>query len=147
MARAALLSSSRWRKAAVALGLMASPHLFPALPAAAQTVAATPEIVITAPKPSHACDAADGGTAPVLNYACLTQALQAKAGVTPPDAVARPATDLASPGDTGTFSYSATKQRMGDQFGVSATPQRPPAPVYAPPAAAPARPVTTRPPA
>lgn len=81
-----------------------------------------------AAQPSHdTCVDVQVGTA--QSYACLNQKLQA---------VARQAHDAPAPGqmpatanspsnETGQFNEAATRNRLGDQFGKSVTPERPPA--------------------
>ncbi len=66
-----------------------------------------------------------------LSFACLNQALKDGAG-----APAAPVYDVkdavgdGAPTKVGTFSYAGTSIRMGDSFGKSAIPQRPPAPSF-----------------
>ena len=89
-------------------------------------VPAVGEVIVNG-KPS--CSAGGGHG---LDLGCLNNQLQtaAKAGdpassVTP-DAVR----DAQTPSKAGTFSQTATAERLGKNFGKSAQPYRPPAPVY-----------------
>ncbi|WEK02141.1 MAG: hypothetical protein P0Y59_10830 [Candidatus Sphingomonas phytovorans] len=90
------------------------------------------EILVTGHRPD-ACDPAAARAA--IDYACLNGALKTAATTaqpTPPtvDATIAQAT---TPSKVGTFSHAATAQRMGQNFGHSAQPYRPPSAQYANP--------------
>jgi hypothetical protein len=68
-----------------------------------------------------------------LSFDCLNQTLKDAAqdhSTTPPAVTAKDVTGSGAPTTVGTFSYTATSIRMGNAFGHSATPQRPPAPSF-----------------
>jgi hypothetical protein len=68
-----------------------------------------------------------------LSFDCLNQNLKDAAqdhGPTAPAVTAKDVTGSGAPTTVGTFSYTATSIRMGNAFGHSATPQRPPAPSF-----------------
>lgn len=94
------------------------------------------ELLVIGRRPAPPCIRAAAEGKQVIDYACLTQELArgsasvSSAGQAALDAAAAQARD---PSRSGTFSFTATQQRMGSNFGVSATPARPPRPVYAPP--------------
>jgi len=98
--------------------------------------AAQDELLVIGRSPAGSCaqTRADGGQA--IDYACLTRGL-ASAPLSGPSAgkaaVDTAAAQARAPSRSGTFSFTATQQRMGSNFGVSATPNRPPRPVYGPP--------------
>ncbi len=88
------------------------------------------DILVTGQRPGSTCDGRT--SAQPIDYACLNGQLQTAAKGAPParsaaDAVTSQAT---TPSKAGTFSFSATSQRMGKNFGHSAQPYRPPPPVY-----------------
>jgi len=88
---------------------------------------ATDDILVNG-KRDTACPPAKG----TIDYTCLNGDLQAAASAGQP---APPAADAATsqvdvPSRVGTFSYSATHQRLGSNFGHSVTPARPPAPTF-----------------
>ncbi len=70
-----------------------------------------------------------------LNLACLNGQVKAAAaaGNPPPPAIDATTAEANTPSKVGTFSQSATSERLGKNFGHSAQPYRPPAPVYANP--------------
>jgi len=85
------------------------------------------------PQPSHdTCVDVQVGSA--QSYACLNQKLQAAARQAHNDpAPGQAPANANSPGNvTGQFNEDATRNRLGDNFGKSVTPERPPA-FYAPP--------------
>lgn len=108
-------------------------------PARAQEVAAQTrsdrdakrDILVTGQRPAPGCTGQSA--AQPVDYACLNGELKAAATSVPPpapsaaDAVTAQAT---TPSKVGTFSHTATAQRMGQNFGKSAQPYRPPAPQY-----------------
>jgi hypothetical protein len=68
-----------------------------------------------------------------LSFDCLNQNLKDAAqdhAPTAPAVTAKDVTGSGAPTTVGTFSYTATSMRMGNAFGHSATPQRPPAPSF-----------------
>jgi hypothetical protein len=68
-----------------------------------------------------------------LSFDCLNLNLKDAAqdhGPTAPAVTAKDVTGSGAPTTVGTFSYTATSIRMGNAFGHSATPQRPPAPSF-----------------
>ena len=68
-----------------------------------------------------------------LSFDCLNQTLKDAAqehADTAPAVSAKDVTGSGAPTTVGTFSYTATSIRMGNAFGHSATPQRPPAPSF-----------------
>lgn len=77
-----------------------------------------------------ACPQASGGHG--LDLACLNRQLQAaaKAGDPASPQIPDAARDAQTPSKVGTFSQTATAERLGKTFGKSAQPYRPPAPVY-----------------
>jgi hypothetical protein len=84
-------------------------------------------------QPSHdTCVDVQVGSA--QSYACLNQKLQAAARQAHNDpAPGQAPANANSPGNvTGQFNEDATRNRLGDNFGKSVTPERPPA-YYAPP--------------
>jgi len=95
--------------------------------------ATTPDVLVTGQHPGSACTAST--PARPVDYACLNQALKAavKAGRPAPPAVDAATAQANTPSKVGTFSHAATAQRMGQNFGHSAQPYRPPAPTYANP--------------
>ncbi len=80
----------------------------------------------------ESCSAPSAGGARGIDYDCLNSALKTAASAgQPPLPGADATTDQANvPSRVGTFSYSATSERMGKNFWHSATPYRPPPPVY-----------------
>lgn len=89
------------------------------------------DILVTGQRPASSCTGQS--SAQPVDYACLNGELKAAAANTAPpassaaDAITSQAT---TPSKVGTFSHTATGQRMGQNFGKSAQPYRPPAPVY-----------------
>jgi hypothetical protein len=83
--------------------------------------------------PGDSCvDAGAQGTRS-LSFDCLNQKLKDAAqehDSTTPTANAKDVTGTGAPTTVGTFSYTGTSIRMGDAFGKSAIPQRPPAPSF-----------------
>jgi hypothetical protein len=68
-----------------------------------------------------------------LSFDCLNQELKDAAQDHPdtaPAVSAKDVTGTGAPTQVGTFSYTGTSIRMGNAFGHSATPQRPPAPSF-----------------
>ena len=68
-----------------------------------------------------------------LSFDCLNQELKDAAqdhADTAPAVSAKDVTGTGAPTTVGTFSYTATSIRMGNAFGHSAIPQRPPAPSF-----------------
>ena len=68
-----------------------------------------------------------------LSFECLNQTLKDAAqqqSETAPTVSAKDVTGTGAPTTVGTFSYTATSIRMGNAFGHSAIPQRPPAPSF-----------------
>jgi hypothetical protein len=68
-----------------------------------------------------------------LSFDCLNQSLKDAAqqqSDTAPAVSAKDVTGSGAPTTVGTFSYTGTSIRMGNAFGHSATPQRPPAPSF-----------------
>lgn len=112
-------------------------------PAAAQEAPkadpARRDIVVTGTRPQSGCTAvapnASQSSAGQPDLACLNGELQAaaRAGQPLPSAVDATTAQATVPSKVGTFSYSATQQRMGQNFGKSATPYRPPTPTYTTP--------------
>lgn len=98
--------------------------------------AAGTTITVTASRPTPSCTRppANGG-GPPIDYACLTRSLKAEARSAPggTSAIDAAAAQAHVPSRVGTFSFSATAQRMGSNFGKAAMPYRPPPPVYANP--------------
>jgi hypothetical protein len=79
----------------------------------------------------------DGQKAPDMS--CLNQQLEQKAAAARPVPVIPPV-DARSPSvQTGGFNQAAVAQQYGQNFGKSAQPYRPPAPVYASPLGGPSR--------
>ena len=67
------------------------------------------------------------------SYACLNEKLAAEARAAQKSSAADAPYNATSPGNvTGQFNESATRNRLGDQFGKSVTPERPAA-VYGAP--------------
>lgn len=102
---------------------------------AATDVQAKSDVVVTGKRPGSTCGGAT--SAQPIDYACLNSELKTAAAAAQPtpsaaDAVTSQAT---TPSKVGTFSHTATAQRMGQNFGKSAQPYRPPAPIYSNPAA------------
>ncbi|MDD4889949.1 MAG: hypothetical protein PHU85_08450 [Phycisphaerae bacterium] len=97
------------------------------------------EVVVTGKRPSDCT--AKAGTAKAPDYACLSFELKAaaKPGQSGPPAEDAITGQADQPNKAGTFSYSATHQRLGSNFGKSAQLARPPAPVFTTPVV-PARP-------
>lgn len=89
------------------------------------------DIVVTGRPSGSACTG--GASAQPIDYACLNAALKATATAAQP-ARERAAAEADRPSKVGTFSFAATAQRMGANFGHSAQSYRPPAPRYANPA-------------
>ncbi|MEP9360979.1 hypothetical protein [Sphingomonas sp. KR3-1] len=84
-----------------------------------------PGIVVTGQAP--ACRPAD--------LACLNAQLKLSGAGHPTPSPAREGeAEATTPSRVGTFSQTATAQRMGRNFGKAATPYRPPAPSYSHPA-------------
>ncbi len=68
-----------------------------------------------------------------LSFDCLNQQLKADADDkpdAPPTVTARDVIGTGAPTTVGTCSYTGTSIRMGNAFGHSAIPQRPPAPSF-----------------
>ena len=68
-----------------------------------------------------------------LSFECLNQTLKDAAqqqSETAPAVSAKDVTGSGAPTQVGTFSYTGTSIRMGNAFGHSAIPQRPPAPSF-----------------
>lgn len=68
-----------------------------------------------------------------LSFDCLNQNLKDAAqdhGAAPPAVTAKDVTGSGAPTTVGTFSHTATSIRMGNAFGHSAIPQRPPTPSF-----------------
>lgn len=89
---------------------------------------ALPPVHVQAPATASCVDVQVEG-AESLSFDCLNQQLKAAAqdqADNQPAAGARDVTGTGAPTSVGTFSYTATSIRMGDAFGRSATPQRPP---------------------
>lgn len=110
--------------------------LLAATPASAQTVA-LPPVKVEAPPQACTDVQVDGQRRPAL--ACLNAQLKASAqDATPPtdpNAAIHDVVGNGEPNKVGTFSRTGQSIRMGNTFGTSSKPQRPPAPVYAPPLA------------
>jgi|GEM_PF-2603315 len=104
-----------------------------------QAVRADSDVVVTGRRPPD-CTATTG-TVKAPDYACLNFELKAAAKTDQPGPRAEDAItgQADQPSKVGTFSYSATHQRLGSNFGKSAQPYRPPAPVFTTPIV-PARP-------
>lgn len=88
--------------------------------------------VVVNGKRAETCAPAAQAHAGAVDYACLNGQLEAAATAAQPappaaDAVTAQAT---TPSKAGTFSFSATHERLGSSFGRSVAPQRPPAPGY-----------------
>ncbi|WCM25949.1 hypothetical protein NDN01_18230 [Sphingomonas sp. QA11] len=120
--------------------------MFGATSVAAQdlpAVAPGTDIVVTGSRPQSNCPVPDEkarvvsppkpGGGPDLS--CLNRELQtaAKSGQVAPSAAGDTTSRANVPSKVGTFSFSATAQRVGRNFGKSATPYRPPAPVFTSP--------------
>ncbi len=88
------------------------------------------DILVTGHRPGSTCDGKD--SAQPIDYACLNGELKtaADAARPAPPAIEATASQANTPSKVGTFSHSATAQRMGSNFGKSAQPYRPPAPTY-----------------
>jgi hypothetical protein len=97
--------------------------------AAISGTAADDEVVVTGPPSSCVHDAPGPQPARSIDYGCITRELAQKGHFVPPT-VPSPAAQAHIPSRVGTFSYTATAQRMGSGFGKGVTPQRPPAPTY-----------------
>jgi hypothetical protein len=103
-------------------------------PAQAQAPAPTiqlPPLHVEAPGDS--CVDVQAGGAHSLSFDCLNQELKDAAqehDAGAPIANAKDVTGTGAPTTVGTFSYTGTSIRMGDAFGKSAIPQRPPAPSF-----------------
>jgi hypothetical protein len=72
------------------------------------------------------------------DYACLNAQLKSVAASAQPQPAGPSSFDIVGngqPDKVGTFSFSGTAEQMGSNFGKSAYPYRPNAPVYAPPVA------------
>jgi hypothetical protein len=68
-----------------------------------------------------------------LSFDCLNAKLKADAEQptdAPPTVTAKDSAGNGAPNTVGTFSFTATSIRMGNSFGHSAIPQRPPAPSF-----------------
>jgi len=91
------------------------------------------DITVTGQRSSSACTGQS--SAQPIDYACLNGELKtaATAAQPAPSAADATAAQATTPSKIGTFSFSATSQRMGQNFGKSAEPYRPPAPQYATP--------------
>jgi hypothetical protein len=91
-----------------------------------------PTLKVTAPAMSSCVDVQVEG-ARSLSYDCLNQQLKDDAqqqGGSPPAVAAKDVLGNGAPTTVGTFSYTGTSIRMGNAFGKSAIPQRPPAPSF-----------------
>jgi len=92
-----------------------------------------PKVQVTAPR-TAACvtDGADGKQTQDFN--CLSERMAGTtAQRTPPQVLGSEAITGRPPSALGLAHREATRQRMGNTFGISTTPQRPPAPAPAPP--------------
>ncbi len=87
------------------------------------------DLVVTGTRPAPC-----GGTG-AIDYACLNAQLETAVKDARPasSAAAAVTADATTPSKAGTFSFSATAQRMGKNLGHSAQPYRPSAPTYATP--------------
>lgn len=105
--------------------ILAPPALAQAKPGARH------DIVVTGSRPPAGCAVRDTG----LDLPCLNGELRAaaKAGQDGPPVGDGVAAHADTPSKVGTFSYSATQQRLGSNFGKSAMPARAPAPRYTSP--------------
>jgi hypothetical protein len=129
-----------WRQAAAALllaGAIAGVPSARAEPAPRQQdgradTAPVPSDIIVNGKRATVCSVPHG-RAQGIDYACLNGQLTAAArdGQPVPPVADQTSSQADVPSRVGTFSYSATRQRMGSNFGRSAQPDRPPAPNYA----------------
>lgn len=121
--------------AAAMLGMGASAQAQQGDPQAKVAKEPGKDITVTGQRPNATCGGAT--SAQPIDYACLNSALKTATTAAQPapsaaDAITSQAT---TPSKVGTFSHTATAQRMGQNFGKSAQPYRPPAPVYTNPAA------------
>lgn len=115
--------------AALALGLAASAAV------QAQDRAHQPKSrdeVIVNGKPAADCSPQARGRSKGIDFACLNHQVQAAAaaGQPTPSADQTVTSQANTPSKVGTFSFSATSERMGKNLGHSARPYRPPAPTY-----------------
>jgi len=113
------------RALAAGLLLMLAP-----LPAIAQEKS---DIFVNGQRPDSACN---GQTSQQpIDLACLNKDLKAAASAAQPTPLAADAitAQATTPSKVGTFSHTATAQRMGQNFGKSAQPWRPPAAQYTSP--------------
>lgn len=97
----------------------------------ADTAPATSDVIVNG-KRATVCSVPHG-SAQGIDYVCLNGQLKAAArdGQPVPPVADRTTSQADVPSRVGTFSYSATRQRMGNNFGHSAQPDRPSAPNYA----------------
>lgn len=120
------LYNSLYNKCAALLALTAAAL---AGPASAQPILLTP---VQVHAPSSCVDVQVQG-ARSLSFDCLNQQLKDASqehSDSAPTLSAKDAAGTGAPTTTGTFSYTATAIRMGNSFGHSAIPQRPPAPSF-----------------
>ncbi len=92
-----------------------------------------PKVQVTAPR-TAACvtDGTDGKQA--QDFTCLSERMAGTpAQRPPPQVLGSEAITGRPPSALGLAHREATRQRMGNTFGISTTPQRPPAPAPAPP--------------
>ncbi len=115
--------------------LLFSGFFLAALPEPAQAQASAtvtlPPLHVDAPSATCVDVEVDGERRPA--FECLNHELKAAAqGANPsdPDAQLKAVAGNGAPNQVGTFSYTGESIRMGNAFGKSAFPQRPPAPVY-----------------
>jgi hypothetical protein len=90
-----------------------------------------PPVKVEASSPSCVDVQVEGARS--LSFDCLNQELKDAAqqqNETAPTVSAKDVTGSGAPTQVGTFSYTGTSIRMGNAFGHSATPQRPPAPSF-----------------
>ncbi len=102
-------------------------------PRAAAAAASVGEVIVNGKRQPACSSTAPGGHG--LNLACLNGQVKAaaEAGNPAPPAIDATTAQANTPSKVGTFSEAATSERLGKNFGKSAMPYRPPAPVYANP--------------
>ena len=92
-----------------------------------------PRVQVTAPR-TAACVTDDTDGKRASDFACLSERMAGTtAQRTPPQVLGSEAITGRPPSALGLAHREATRQRMGNTFGISTTPQRPPAPAPAPP--------------
>ncbi len=103
-------------------------------PAWAEEEPLLPTVEVTASRAAP-CVASEVDGKRVTDFACLSQRMAADAakGTAPPQGLGSEAITRRPPSALGLAHREATRQRMGNTFGISTRPQRPPPPPPPPP--------------